>query len=128
MTLETTADIVTLLAFAVTIVTAVYVFFIDQKVKYISNLLKLFQRLEEQLADLKKEAAKLKKYSREMAEDQLQLQEIVNTISAICHNIEKKTKRQGQIEFLGLKEVIQTCRDLSERDISKKDVGDFMVI
>jgi len=125
MKLDIIADIVTLLAFAVTIITAVYVFFIDQKVKYISNLFKLFQRLAEQLADLKKEAAKLKKYSRGTEDDQFQLQEIVNTISAICHNIEKKTKRQDKIEFLGLKEVIQACRNYSKRHISGEEVSDL---
>jgi len=123
--LGTTADIVTLIAFAVTIITAVYVFFIDQKVKYISNLFKLFQRLAEQYSDLKKMASQLGKFDRVTEEDQHQLQDIVGKIAVISNNIEKKIIKQNKIKLLGLREVIQTCRNLSKRYISDEDVDDL---
>ena len=123
--LGTTADIVTLIAFVVTFFTAVYVFFIDQKVKYISNLFKLFQRLAEQYSDLKKMASQLGKFDRVTEEDQHQLQDIVGKIAVISNNIEKKIIKQNKIKLLGLREVIQTCRNLSKRYISDEDVDDL---
>jgi len=132
MKLEIIADIVTLLAFAVTLFTAVKVFFINKEVLNVSNLFQLFQRLPEQLADMKKMASKLEKYDRVTEEDQHQLLGIARKISVISNNIEKKIIKQNKIKLLGLKEVIQTCDFLSKRYISDEDVarlhGDLMLL
>jgi len=130
--LGTIADVVTFLAFFVTCVTTYYVFFIDRKVKYISNLFALLQSLPKQLARLEKKSSILKEYYSVTDEDRFQLQDIVANICAICHNIEKKIKKQDKIKLLKLKEVIQMCDYFSKRNMTDEDIfclhGDLMLL
>ena len=107
--LGTTADIVTLLAFAVTIFTAVKVLFINRDVQKLSNRYLLKLRLPEQLAELEDLSFELGKYFLVTEGNCDQVRNIIAKISAISHNVVKRI-RGLDIQLPGCHEVVQRCR------------------